>query len=201
MADRFAPQSPADIVALIADHPLAWVVSRDFQATPLPLMAETSAEGEIVSLIGHFARRNPQVAALLADPAALILFQGPEGYISPRFVSRPAWGPTWNYAVARFEVTIEFVPDEFDVAIRHMAAHLEAGEQNPWVVDDMGPRYAELRRYIIGFRAHVRRAHATFKLGQDEDPATFAEITAALGDTPLARLMRAQHRNAQRESR
>ena len=199
MTARFAPNSPADIAKLIADYPLAWVISRDFQATPLPLMVETDANGVIVSLIGHFARRNPQVDALVADPSALILFQGPEGYISPRFVSKSAWGPTWNYAVARFDVAIEFVPDEFDVAIRHMAAHLEHGQRDPWVVEDMGPRYAELRRYIIGFRAHVRHTHATFKLGQDEDETSFAEITAALGDTPLARWMVAQHRSAPRE--
>lgn len=192
MAASFAPRSPADIVRLIDEHPLAWVVSRDFQSTPLPLMAETDASGTIVSLVGHFARRNPQVAALMADPDALILFQGPQGYISPRMVSKPAWGPTWNYAVARFEVSIEFVPEEIDEAIRHMAAHLERHRPDPWVVDEMGPRYADMRRYIIGFRATVRRAHVTFKLGQDEDAPVFDEITRALDGTPLAAWMAGQ---------
>jgi transcriptional regulator len=155
-------------------------------------MAETDAAGAVVALVGHFARRNPQVAALQSDPRALILFQGPQGYISPRWVSKPAWGPTWNYAVARFEVRVEFVPEEIDAALRALAAHLEGHRADPWVPTEMGARYADLRRYIIGFRAHVQTAHATFKLGQDEDAATFAEITAALGETPLARWMRTQ---------
>lgn len=192
MAASFAPHSPADIVRLIAEYPLAWVISRDFKSTPLPLMAETDAEGNIVSLVGHFARRNPQVTALMADPHALILFQGPQGYISPRIVSKPAWGPTWNYAVARFEVSIDFVPEEIDEAIRHMAAHLERDRDDPWVVEDMGPRYADMRRYIIGFRATVLHAHVTFKLGQDEDAQSFKEITMALGATPLGRWMSGQ---------
>ena len=192
MADRFAPRESADITRLIAEFPLAWVIARDFQCTPLPLMAETDARGGVVSLVGHFARRNPQVAALQADPRALILFQGPQGYISPRLVSKPAWGPTWNYAVARFEVTIDFVPDEIDTAIREMAAHLEHGQTDPWVPEDMGPRYADMRRYIIGFRATVRHAHVTFKLGQDEDARTFDEITTALGESPLAHWMSGQ---------
>ena len=192
MAEPFAPQSPADVVKLIAEHPLAWVISQDFQATPLPLLAETDAAGNVVSLLGHIARRNPQMAALQSQPRALLLFQGPQGYISPRHVSKPAWGPTWNYAVARFEVHIEFLPEETDVALERLARHVERSQSNPWRIAEMGPRYEELRRYIIGFRAHVQRAHATFKLGQDEDAATFAEITAALAGTPLAQWMSAQ---------
>jgi transcriptional regulator len=56
----------------------------------------------------------------------------------------------------------------------------------------MGSRYADLRRHIIAFRAHVQASHPTFKLGQDEDGATFAEITAALGEQPLAEWMMMQ---------
>ncbi len=194
MAELFAPKSPEDVARLIALYPLAWVIGSDFQATPLPLMAETDSAGAVTALIGHFSRRNPQVGALQANPRALILFQGPQDYISPRWVSKPAWGPTWNYAVARFEVRVEFVAEEMDKHILSMAAHLEGHRPDPWAPSEMGPRYADLRRYIIGFRAHVQAAHPTFKLGQDEDAATFAEITAALGDKPLARWMLNQRR-------
>ena len=188
---RFTPRTPADVLALIEAHPLAWVVSRDFKATPLPLLAETDAQGKIVSLFGHFARRNPQVPALQNDPEALILFQGPEGYISPRLVSNPTWGPTWNYAVVRFEVTISFVPEETDAAVRRLAAHLERGQAKPWQVEAMRHRYGELMKHIIAFRASVRAMHATFKLGQDENEATFGEIVTGLQGSELAALMAA----------
>ena len=188
----FAPRSHADIVRLVADHPLAWVVSRDFQATPLPLVAETDASGCIATLIGHFARRNPQVSVLERNPDALILFQGPQGYISPRLVSNPTWAPTWNYAVVRFEVAVAFVPDETDAAVRRLAGRLERARPNPWRVEELGTRYDQLRQRIIGFRAQVRGVRATFKLGQDEDRTTFNEIVAGLANTPLARLMSEQ---------
>jgi transcriptional regulator len=192
---RFAPHSDADIARLVAEHPLAYVVSRDFQATPLPLIAETDAAGAIVSLFGHLARRNPQVAALQGDPDALILFQGPQGYISPRLVSNPTWAPTWNYAVVRFEVRIAFVPDETDAAVRRLAGHLEGTRSNPWQVEELSKRYGQLLQRIIAFRAQVRSVHATFKLGQDEDRVTFAEIVAALGNAPLAHWMSEQERS------
>jgi transcriptional regulator len=189
MDARFAPRSHEDIARLVADHPLAWVVSRDFRATPLPLIAETDASGAIVSLLGHFARRNAQVAALQSDPEALILFQGPQAYISPRLVSSPTWAPTWNYAVVRFDVTVAFVPEETGVAVRRLAYHLEREQLNPWRIEALGGRYGELLKRIIAFRARVRSMRATFKLGQDESRATFDEIVAGLGDTPLASLM------------
>ncbi len=192
MDARFTPRAPGDIARLLAEHPLAWVVSRDFQATPLPLLAETDAAGAVVSLLGHFARRNPQVAALQSDPQALILLQGPHGYISPRLISNPTWAPTWNYAVVRFEVTIEFVPDETDAAVRRLAAHLERAQPSPWQVEQLGGRYGQLLPHIIAFRARVRATQATFKLGQDENAATFREIVTGLARSRLAELMAEQ---------
>jgi transcriptional regulator len=189
MDSRFAPRSRADLASLVADYPLAWVVSHDFQATPLPLLAETDPSGGIVSLLGHFARRNPQVPALEDNPRALILFQGPQGYISPRLVAKPGWAPTWNYAVVRFDVMVTFVPSETDAAVRRLAGHLERDRRNSWQVEELGDRYAQLRERIIAFRAHVRAIDATFKLGQDEDRDTFDEIVAGLGETPLAQWM------------
>lgn len=186
MTGKFDPLSPADIVRLIEENPLAWIISSDFQATPLPLIAETGEDGSVTSLLGHIPIAHPQYIFLRNNPRALILFNGPDGYISPKLVSKPGWGPTWNYAVARFETEIEFVPDETDSALERLADHLEHGA---WTTDQMGERYDLLASRIIAFRAHIRTAHPTFKLGQDEAPETFEEITQGLGDTPLSRWM------------
>lgn len=192
MSAPFDPRSPADVLALVEAFPLAWVVARegDAPATPLPLLAECDGDGAIVSLFGHIARRNPLCAALQAAPRALLLFQGPQAYVAPRLVSKPDWGPTWNYAVARFDVRVEFVPDETDAALARLAAHLEAGQAEPWTTARMGARYAQLREHIIAFRAHVEHAHASFKLGQDETPQVFAEILAGHQDRALVDWMR-----------
>ena len=196
MSSPFDPRSHADVLALVRRHPLAWVVPRagDVPATPLPLLAECDGDGDgrIVALFGHLALRNPLVEALRAAPRALLLFNGPQGYITPRLVSKPDWGPTWNYAVARFDVQVEFVPDETDASLVRLAEHLEAGHDTPWTVERMGPRYAQLRQHIIAFRAHVVQAHATFKLGQDEAPATFEEIVDGHPDASLVEWMRSQ---------
>lgn len=194
MSSPFAPRSDEDVLALVRSEPLAWVVSHDHAApaTPLPLLAEADGDGRIASLFGHFARRNPQVAALQASPRALVLFQGPQAYVAPRLVGNPTWGPTWNYAVARFEVRVEFVPDEIDAALGQLAAHLEAGRGDPWTPRHMGERYDRLREHVIAFRAHVQHVHATFKLGQDETAETFDQIVQGHDNPALVEWMRRQ---------
>ena len=192
MADPFLPKAPADIVRLIQQFPLAWVVSRDFQAAPLPLLAETDDQGSLVSLLGHMGRTNPLYASLSADPSALILFSGPAAYVTPRHMTDRNWGPTWNYAVVRVEAEISFVPDETDAAVAKLVAHMEAGHPEGWSVDELGDRFAGLARRIIAFRAAVSNISPKFKLGQDEKPRVFAEIVQGLHGEPIAAWMRAQ---------
>jgi len=190
---------PDDITALIAAFPLAWVVSGgpgDFAATPLPLLAETDDAGNVVSLFGHFGLSNPQVESLRQDGRATILFQGPEAYISPTLVSRSTWGATWNYAVVRFDVDIVFLPEETRDAVWRLAAAVEKDSPPRWTPAAMEHRFDELVRYIVAFRATVRSSKARFKLGQDEDDATFGEIVSGLADAELAAWMTrmARHR-------
>ncbi|SEH20225.1 negative transcriptional regulator, PaiB family [Sphingopyxis sp. YR583] len=191
MTNLYAPREPADIARLVADYPLAWLISRDFHASPLPLIAETDDSGVVVSLFGHCARRNPLVADFRADPRGLILFNGPAGYIPTTLLSKPDWAPTWNYAVLRFTVEVEFVEHETRDAIEQLVDKMEDGA---WSTSSLGGRYDTMLDQIIAFRAHVRSAEHSFKLGQDESPQGFAEIVAGHADPALVKWMEGQAR-------
>lgn len=192
VTDMFAPRDAGDIARLVAEYPLAWLVSREFHASPLPLIGETDDAGNIVALFGHCARRNPLVADFRADPNGLILFNGPAAYVSPGLISKPDWAPTWNYAVLRFTVEVEFVEAETRDAIERLVAMMEKGH---WSTDRLGERYDPMLGQIIAFRAHVRSTEASFKLGQDEAPQGFAEIVARHPDRMLAQWMEEQARS------
>ena len=189
----FTPRQPSDVKELVRAYPLCWIVTGDASdrhATPLPLLPEVDGEGRVISLFGHIARSNPQQAVLEKDPRATILCMGPQGYISPQLVSNPTWGPTWNYAVCRFETELRFVPDETDAALSQLAAALEGTAPGSWTPERMGERYYELRKHIVAFRAHVLEVHARFKLGQDENDVVFKEIVEGLADRTLSDWMR-----------
>ena len=191
MTSLYSPRGAADIAQLVADYPLAWLVSRDFHASPLPLIAETGDSGAVVALFGHCARRNPLVADFTADPRGLILFNGPAGYVPTNLLSKPDWAPTWNYAVLRFTVDIEFVEGETSDAIERLVEKLEDGA---WSTASLGGRYETMLDQIIAFRAHVRSAEHSFKLGQDESPQGFGEIVAGHADRTLVEWMEGQAR-------
>lgn len=185
----FVPRDPSDVVALVESYPLCWVVSDDGGnrfATPLPLLAEQDSEGRLVSLFGHIAKSNPQQQALERSPRATILCMGPQGYVSPRIVSSPTWGPTWNYAVCRFETEVRFVPEETEAAVWRLAAALEGAGPGDWTPEQMGERYHQLKQRIVAFRARVLGMDARFKLGQDENDVVFNDIVEGLADRTLA---------------
>lgn len=194
MSDLFRPREDAQIADLIRQYPLAWVTARGAApaaASPLPLLADVDGQGRVVTLLGHMARTNPLVAALEADPRALILFQGPQSYISPNWAGERTWGPTWNYAVITIEAEVQLRPDLNDHALERLVNAVEQNHQHPWKVAEMGPRYEKLVQYIVAFEAKVTRLDARFKLGQDERPEIFANILDALGpDDELAGWMR-----------
>lgn len=191
--DRHPLVHPA-IADLIEAHPLAWITSRAGEtsiATPLPLVGDYDSEGRLAALIGHFALANRQVAALCADPRALILFSGPQAYVSPKHVANRSWAPTWNYSVARFDCRIDFDPDANDAALRRLTDKMEAKGGDGWTVDEVGsPRYDVMKTHIIAFRAEILACDATFKLGQDERDGDFATIIAGLDDPSLVAWMK-----------
>ncbi|MFT4255175.1 MAG: FMN-binding negative transcriptional regulator [Caulobacter sp.] len=191
MSGLFSPRRPSDVADLVRRQVLALVVSHGpdgFLSTPLPLLAETGEDGAVTALIGHFARSNPQAALAEREPRALVQVLGPHAYVPPRWVSRPAWAPTWVYAYAAFEVELDLNPADNDAAIRALSEHLEP---DGWRVDALGERYAKLLPHVVAFRARVVKTHARFKLGQDEDQATFGEIVDE-ADPALAALMKDQ---------
>ncbi len=192
--DVFAPKSNEQVLRLVLEHPLAWVVSDaggEFRAVPLPLRPRVGGDGNIAALEGHFSRSNPLYAALRRDARALVLFSGPQGYISPSWVSNRIWAPTWNYAVVQFLVTVAFdeAPARLDAHLHDLVDAMERGRPGAWHPSEMGARYESLRRLIVPFEAKVVEQRARFKLGQDERDSPFREITEALARTGPAELL------------
>lgn len=193
MTDLFERFEDADVRDLIAEYPLAWLLGSDgvaAEAAQLPLLGEFGASGKLETLLGHIPRRHALVSALQAKPAALVLFQGPQAYISPDQAGIRNWAPTWNFAQLSIEVDVEFLPAETGAALASLVDAMEAGRPEPWSPAELGERYAMLEQRVVAFRAHVRKLVGRFKLGQDERGDVRESIIGSLGATPLASWMR-----------
>jgi len=193
MTSPFTQYETVDVRDLIAEYPLAWVCAAGGeaeQASLLPLLGEYDSDGRLLRLLGHMARRNPLVERLAADPRVLILFSGPQAYVSPEHAGRRDWGPTWNYAQLRIEAELVFEPEQTGAAITELVDTMEQGRDAPWSSTELGARYAGMEAMVIGFRAKVTGLQGLFKLGQDERPEVFEAILASIGDPALVRWMR-----------
>lgn len=194
----YAAHSDADLLRLMRQQPLAWIVSgagENFRATLLPVLALTDADGRIARLAGHFARSNDQYQLLTRDPRAVILVLGTNGYISPSWFADKSQAPTWNYVSAQFVVDMHFfdAPEPIEAHLRQLVNTMEAqaprgADQIPWDVDQMGQRYFLRSRAIVGFNAVIREVNPKFKLGQDERDDVFSDIMAGLKHGPSADL-------------
>lgn len=187
--EQFEENDAAD---LIAEYPLAWLcpMGAGELATQLPLIAERDPSGSITRLIGHMARTNPLWPKLAAERNALVLFQGPQAYVSPATVGRRNWVPTWNYAQLRIKGQIRFLPDRGDAALSLLVDTMERSQPEPWHVAETGKRYGQMIQSIIAFDVDILSLTGRFKLGQDETSETLRAILANHPDAGLVRWMK-----------
>ncbi len=181
----YAARAQDDLVALLAAQPLAWLVSADGEDaafTPLPLRGGFDAGGNLVSLLGHLARRNPHVARLQRDPHAQVLVMGPHAYVSPSWLADRTQAPTWNYASASFQVRVSLLTNAgaIDSELDALVTQMEAGRANAWRMAEMGERQARLAQGVVALRADILSVQTTFKLGQDERREDFDQIVRGL---------------------
>ncbi|WP_083748731.1 alpha/beta hydrolase fold domain-containing protein [Pelomonas sp. KK5] len=185
MTDIFRALHPDDLVDLVRQQPLAWIVSGAagaLNATPLPVQLTVDDDGHPAMILGHFARRNAQLEALAADPRATILLIGPSGYISPSWFADRTQAPTWNYASAVFDVEVRVLDTPADARrlLEGLVGQVEDQRPGRWRSTEMGERYDRLADNVVGFEAQVMRVRSKFKLGQDERDDVFADILRGL---------------------
>lgn len=198
----YAPASDTACTELMRAHPLGTVVWQQagrLEATPLPWLLRPVA-GQALCLAGHVARANPLLRALAQGPlAVLVIFQGPQGYISPSwYPSKPETErvvPTWNYSTVHAHGRLRAVaePGWLRTLLQELTAHHEAGQPKPWRLDDAAPGFIDaLQRVIVGVELEVERLEGKFKHGQDEEPRDqqgSADALRARGEQALADAM------------
>lgn len=187
MTHPFEDVSSPDICRFVADYPLAWIVpSADPSlALLMPLLIETDAAGAPVSLLGHLPRRLPWAQTLAADPSATCLFLGPHAYIPPGWISKPGWAPTWNFLSLKVSGNLALDDSLTRHAVSTLVRHMETRRGSDWTEENIGGRFEDLLKHIIGFRLQITRLTPRFKTGQDETGQSRSEIRAALAGHPL----------------
>ena len=166
--DHFRVADLPKMHALMRARPLATLVSAGslgLYATHLPTVLKDEGLYGIIEC--HLARANPHWKDLAEGIEALMIFQGPEGYITPNwYPSKADHGkvvPTWNYAVVHAYGRPEVMKDENWLRrhVTELTAQQETNEVKPWAPSDAPASFIEVMlRGIIGFplRSHGSKA-------------------------------------------
>ena len=143
----------------------------------------------------HLARGNALVRHL--DGArALIVVNGPDGYVSARWYADGAQVPTWNYLALEAEGTVRRIDREaLHALLTRISAHNEARiEGAPWTMDKTPPvTQSRLMDAIVGFQLTPEAWRPTFKLSQNKPADERERLIAGLeasGSGAIASLMR-----------
>lgn len=189
--------------AFLDAHPLAALVTAvdgpaSLFATHLPLVLDRGL-GPLGTLRGHLARANPHARQLATGAvAALVLFSGPDAYITPNWYARKAEDgrvvPTWNYvAVNAFGTAVMRDDPEFLRAhLEALTARHEASRSMGWKVSDAPEEYiAQQARAIVGLEIQIDRLEGKWKMSQNRAVADIDGVIAGLGasDAPADRVV------------
>nr|WP_316638891.1 FMN-binding negative transcriptional regulator [uncultured Roseateles sp.] len=170
---------------LIAENPLALLIGPDAEqksfVTHVPLTVIKEEEGWLLE--GHMARANPHWAWLSQQSEALAVFGGPSGYVSPRHYDDLKQVPTWNYLAVHAYGSLSLIDDPLgkDRLLKRLIAQHEPGYAQQWMElpEDFQQR---MLGAIVGFRLHVTRWEAKFKLSQNRSAAERTRIRQAFAE-------------------
>lgn len=163
---------------LIQEYPLATLITVNEHGAMANLIPfSLHIEGSNQVLRAHLARGNKQLEDLRSASEALVIFQGPEFYVTPSwYPSKKEHGmvvPTWNYTMVqvRGRPLVIDEPDWIIDQINHLTTHLERNRTTPWEVSDAPEDFiATQLKAIVGLEIPIKEINGKFKLSQNRIP-------------------------------
>ena len=188
---HFEETRPEVLHGLVRAHPLGLMITlgpAGLQANPIPFLLDPDPAGGPATLRAHVARANPVWREARTDMESLVVFQGPQAYISPSmYPSKAATGkvvPTWNYVTVQARGTLRVMDDLawLRTLVTRLTERHEAARAVPWAVSDAPADYVEtMLRAIVGIEITLTALAGKWKVSQNHTPANRAGVVAGLG--------------------
>lgn len=192
---HFEQQDLESLTSLLKVYPLGALVTQHegvLEANHIPFLLEgqLAAGGK---LIGHVAKGNPVWKHDVATQETLVIFQGPESYITPNWYPSKQIHhqvvPTYNYAVVHVYGQLSVTHDE---AVKRrivgdLTTSMEKMRDSTWQVSDAPAEYIEkMLSAIVGIELTITRIQAKWKVSQNRDAADREGVARGLNgpDSP-----------------
>lgn len=192
---QFQQTEVSELYSVINEYPLAAVIYTDadgLQANHFPLIHSLSDTG-YGTLSAHVPRINPvsKIGSEALD--VLVIFQGPQCYISPSwYPSKQVTEkvvPTWNYLVVHAKGKMRIIDDQNWVSahLQMFTDKMEAKFENPWRVSDAPVDFtAKLMMHLVGVEVTIDSLEGKWKVSQNrsaDDQKGVSDALQSLGDS------------------
>jgi transcriptional regulator len=170
----FQIHNHAILYEFIRIHPFATIISQGgetLRISHIPILIEEGGAPEPL-LIGHIARRNPQCESLRRCQEVLLLFIGPNTYISPSWYEDQSAIPTINYIAVHVNDRVRPIHDK-KRTLHHLQAlvqYYEGSGADHWSMSLLSKEFvADSLEEIMAFEVAVTRMEGKFKLSQNRE--------------------------------
>lgn len=188
----FREDDPKTQFELIRASPLGLLIthgSLGLVANSIPFIVYPDEGGHGV-LRAHIARANAQWKELAASPECLVVFRGPDSYVTPNWYPTKADThqvvPTWNYATVHVWGRAEIMetPEWLRRQIGDLTHAMEAGFPKPWSVAEAPAEFiATQLKAIVGIEIRISRTEGKWKMSQNRNAADRAGVVEGLRAT------------------
>jgi transcriptional regulator len=166
--------------ALIRSQPLGLLISAGpagLEANSIPFLLDASAS-KFGTLRAHMARANPQWRSLGEAEEALVVFQGPDRYISPNWYATKRETakvvPTWNYVMVQARGKPRVIEDAewLRAQIDELTRTHEGRRPTPWAVSDAPADFIAMQvKAIVGLEIEIAHIAGKWKASQNRPAA------------------------------
>ena len=181
----FKEKEKQSLLNFMEDNPFAFMTGSFLSgiqvATQIPVLLE-ERNGELY-LQGHIMRNTDHHKAFVENPNALLVFTGPNCYVSASWYSNPQIGSTWNYMSVHVGGQVSFMTNEELIQfMRKLTLKMEKGnKQSLTFIDNLPEQYVnKMMPAIVGFEIRAEKMENVFKLSQNRDEKSYLHIISKL---------------------
>lgn len=148
-------------------------------ATHLPLVLDIKSDGTPY-LLGHLSKLNPQSTSLPTEDEVLVVFTGPNAYISSSWYDHENV-PTWNYIAVHVYGKVRIHSHEEAIeGLKKLVDKFEEASDNPIRIENLSEKTMREALGITGFEIEITSIEAQKKLSQNRDDHNYQSIITQL---------------------
>ena len=131
----------------------------------------------------HAPKANPHLSAISDGEEKLVVFEGPQHYMSPKWCETKDALPTWIFVAVHVYGRPILIEDaaEIQAGLERLIDFNEARLGDPWSMDSVSQeRLNRPMKAIVGFQMPIDRIESNFRLIQERPAADRKSVAAAL---------------------